>query len=98
MRSRFSAFAVGDADYLLRTWNPSTRPSVLELDDSLRWYRLDILATSRGGLLDTEGTVDFVAHHRVPGVPGSAGRQRELSRFTKDTGAWTYLDGTALDA
>ncbi|WP_159879815.1 YchJ family protein [Plantibacter sp. T3] len=92
MRSRFSAFAVGDAEYLLRTWHPSTRPASLELDGSLRWYRLDILATSRGGLLDTEGMVEFVAHHKVPGVRGSAGSQHERSRFSKDTGAWTYLD------
>ncbi|HEX8496958.1 MAG TPA: YchJ family metal-binding protein, partial [Actinomycetales bacterium] len=27
MRSRFSAFAVGDAAYLGATWHPSTRPS-----------------------------------------------------------------------
>ncbi|WP_275423743.1 YchJ family protein, partial [Virgisporangium ochraceum] len=26
MRSRYSAFALGDADYLLRTWHPTTRP------------------------------------------------------------------------
>ena len=26
MRSRYSAFAVGDAAYLLRTWHPSDRP------------------------------------------------------------------------
>ena len=32
MRSRFTAFALGDADYLLRTWHPDTRPESLELD------------------------------------------------------------------
>lgn len=94
MRSRFSAFAVGDVAYLLRSWHPSTRPSVFELDETLRWYRLDITATSRGGLLDTEGTVEFTAHYKVPGVRGSAGSQSELSRFVRHDGAWTYLDGT----
>lgn len=93
MRSRFSAFAVGDPDYLLRTWHPSTRPRSLELDEAIRWYRLDVVATSRGGLLDDEGTVEFVAHHKVPGVRGSSGSQHERSRFSKDTGAWTYVDG-----
>ena len=29
MRSRYSAFAVGDAAYLLATWHPSTRPAAL---------------------------------------------------------------------
>ena len=32
MRSRYSAFAVGDAGYLLRTWHPSRRPADLALD------------------------------------------------------------------
>jgi SEC-C motif-containing protein len=27
MRSRYSAFACGDADYLFRTWHPRTRPA-----------------------------------------------------------------------
>ena len=33
MRSRFSAFALADAAYLLATWHPSTRPESLELED-----------------------------------------------------------------
>ena len=37
MRSRYSAFAVGDAAYLLATWHPSTRPPALELDPGVRW-------------------------------------------------------------
>ena len=35
MRSRYSAFAVGDAGYLLRTWHPSGRPQALTLDPAL---------------------------------------------------------------
>jgi SEC-C motif-containing protein len=92
MRSRFSAFAVGDPAYLLATWHPSTRPSLLELDDSLRWYRLDILSRSAGGPLDTEGVVEFAAHHRArPGHPGAAGVQHETSRFVREGGRWYYV-------
>ena len=36
MRSRYSAFAVGDADYLLATWHPTTRPAELALDPEQR--------------------------------------------------------------
>ncbi|GLK16707.1 YchJ family protein [Herbiconiux flava] len=93
MRSRFSAFAVGDAGYLLATWHPSTRPASLELDDSLRWYRLDILSRSAGGPLDTEGVVEFAAHHRPhPGHEGTAGAQHETSRFVREGGRWYYVD------
>ena len=34
MRSRYSAFALGLAPYLLRTWHPSTRPASLSLDET----------------------------------------------------------------
>ncbi len=40
MRSRYSAFAVRDARYLLRTWHPSARPRNLSLDPALRWTYL----------------------------------------------------------
>src|SRR4051794_6177829 len=52
MRSRFTAFAMGDAAYLLKSWHPSTRPSELDLDPDVRWTRLDILETSSGGPFD----------------------------------------------
>jgi SEC-C motif-containing protein len=90
MRSRFSAFAVGDPEYLLRTWHPTTRPASLELDDDLRWYRLDILTTRAGGPFDTAGVVEFEVFHRSP---TGAGSQHEVSRFTREDGWWLYLDG-----
>ncbi len=91
MRSRFSAFAVSDPDYLLATWHPSTRPAELELDAERRWYRLDILSTSGGSPFETAGTVEFEAYYRSP---GGAGSQHEVSRFVREDGRWFYLDGT----
>lgn len=90
MRSRFSAFAVGDVAHLRRTWHPSTRPATLELDPDRRWYRLDVLSTTAGGMFDDEGTVQFEAFHRSPGGRGS---QHEVSRFVREDGRWYYLDG-----
>jgi SEC-C motif-containing protein len=101
MRSRYSAFAVGDATYLLHSWHPDTRPDDLELDPAVRWYRLDILSRTGGGVLDSEGTVEFEARYRMPAaaseggvkVPGStAGVQRENSRFARLDGRWVYVD------
>ncbi|WP_179871928.1 YchJ family protein [Microcella indica] len=92
MRSRFSAFAVGDAEYLLATWHRSTRPPALELDPELRWYRLDILGLSAGGPLDREGRVEFEAFYRSP---AGAGSQRENSSFLREDGRWYYV--SALD-
>jgi SEC-C motif-containing protein len=89
MRSRYSAFVVGDAEYLLRTWHPDTRPEELELDPGLQWRRLDIISTVRGGPLDSEGVVEFAAHYRHD---GERGVQRETSRFVRKDRRWYYLD------
>ncbi|WP_433549217.1 YchJ family protein [Streptomyces sp. CA-294286] len=90
MRSRYSAFVVLDADYLLRTWHPTTRPSTLDLDPSQRWTGLDILATADGSAFHQSGTVEFRAHYVHDGQGDS---QHELSRFVRDDGRWSYLDG-----
>jgi len=94
MRSRYSAFAVGAADYLLATWHPATRPARLELDDDVRWIGLDVLATTGGSLLASDGTVEFRAHYLRDRQPGA---QHENSRFVRDGGRWHYLDGISLD-
>ena len=88
MRSRYSAFAVGDAGYLLRTWHPSVRPQTLELDPDLRWTRLAVLETQGGGLFDAAGTVSFRA---VYVEDGQRGVLAETSRFVRQDGLWAYL-------
>ena len=90
MRSRYSAFATGDADYLLRTWHPRTRPQELELDPDLHWRRLDIVFTVAGGPLDTTGVVSFEAHYRQDGTRGV---QCERSEFVREDGRWLYVAG-----
>ena len=90
MRSRYTAFAVGNRDYLLKTWHPSTRPAVLDLDAQMQWRRLDIVETTAGGPLDDTGVVHFRAHYR-DGTGG--GVQEETSRFVRTRGAWLYVDG-----
>ena len=88
MRARYSAFAVGDAGYLLRTWHPSARPKSLTLDPSLRWTRLAVLETHGGGLFDSDGTVRFRA---IYVQEGRRGVLAETSRFVREDGFWTYL-------
>jgi SEC-C motif-containing protein len=85
MRSRYSAFAVGDVAYLQATWHPSTRPKRLDLDPQVRWTGLEILY-AQGGPFDTKGTVEFRANH----VGGS---QHERSDFVREAGRWFYVDG-----
>lgn len=93
MRSRYSAFAVGDADYLLATWHAAARPADLELDDDVEWRRLDVVRTEAGGPFDTTGVVEFVAHHRSRTDPADRGRLHEVSRFVREGDRWSYVDG-----
>ena len=88
MRSRYSAFAVGDAGYLLRTWHPSGRPRNLTLDPALRWTRLTVLKTHAGGLFDATGTVQFRATYVQQGKRGVVA---ETSKFVRQHRHWTYL-------
>lgn len=93
MRSRYSAFVLLNRQYLLRTWHPDTAPAALDLDPELQWRRLDIISTTRGGPLDTVGSVEFKAWFRQA---GDRGIHHEVSRFVREDGRWFYLDGNVL--
>jgi SEC-C motif-containing protein len=88
MRSRYTAFAVQDGDYLIRTWHSSTRPTRIGFDPDQRWTGLEVLATSAGGMLHPTGTVEFRARYDRGGVRGN---QHEVSRFVREDGRWVYL-------
>jgi SEC-C motif domain protein len=88
MRSRFTAYARHDEEYLRRTWHPDSRPARIGFDPGLRWVRLEILAHGKGSLLDSTGTVRFAAHYIVD---GQAGVLHEHSRFVREHGEWLYV-------
>nr|WP_281385937.1 YchJ family metal-binding protein [Nocardioides luti] len=92
MRARYAAYALGEQDYLFRSWHPRTRPDDLEPSPGMTWTGLDVLDTVAGGPDDQEGEVAFVAHYRTA---GGAGELRERSRFTRRAGRWVYVDGDA---
>ena len=87
MRSRYTAFVVGDWAYVARTWAEETRPSNLAVAPGGEPFtRLEIVETVAGGPFANEGVVEFAAHY-----PG--GVQRERSRFARRGGHWVYVDG-----
>ncbi|MGA7148611.1 MAG: YchJ family metal-binding protein, partial [Microbacterium sp.] len=91
MRSRYTAFSVGDVRHLQLTWHPRTRPDELDLDPGLRWTGLDVLGASGGGPDDDTGEVEFRASWR-------RGRERgelhERSAFVRRGGRWAYVEAT----
>ncbi|MEM8705169.1 MAG: YchJ family metal-binding protein [Actinomycetota bacterium] len=90
MRSRFTAFSLGDVAHLTVSWAPETRPPRVTVDPDQRWTRLEVIDTVRGRQLDTAGVVEFRAHFERG---GRAGIRAERSRFRREAGRWVYVDG-----
>ncbi|MGA5465138.1 YchJ family protein [Mycobacterium sp. NPDC050041] len=94
MRSRFSAYAIGDLDYVWRTWHPRTRPSALTPDTALEWTALEIVDVVAGGAEDDHGEVEFRAHYLQNRRSGTL---HERSRFAVRARRWLYVDGTLFE-
>jgi SEC-C motif-containing protein len=90
MRSRYSAFAVGDLDHVFRTWHPRTRPDDVTPATGLAWVGLEVVRTVDGGVDDDTGEVEFRARFR-----DARGERvmHETSRFERRGGRWVYVDG-----
>lgn len=88
MRSRYTAYAVGDVAHLLRTWHPRTRPTDVDLD-GVTWTALSVLRVQDGRPDDDTGIVEFVASWSGP---RGTGRLHEVSRFERRAGRWLYRD------
>jgi SEC-C motif-containing protein len=89
MRSRYSAYVLRLADYLLATWHASTRPAEASRQEpQLQWLGLEV---RRHRVIDADhATVEFVARSKLG---GRAHRQHETSRFVREGGRWYYVDG-----
>jgi SEC-C motif-containing protein len=104
MRSRYSAYTLGDEAYLRATWHPSTLPAgpIVDPDQKCQWLGLEVksalrLRQRKADLPDSpdSDTVEFVARYKIA---GRAHRLHEVSRFVREHGAgaarWFYLDGS----
>ena len=90
MRSRYSAYTLGDRDYLLTSWHPDFRPAQLRLDSGIRWVGLDIIASEEHG---AKARVEFEASLLVQ---GEVSAMHERSDFVLQQGRWLYTSGEQL--
>ena len=90
MRSRYSAYALKEKDYLVATWHPDTCPDELDLYENVhvKWVRLKVLNTEAGDEQDQTGIVEFTATMKAN---GRAEKMTERSEFIKQNGRWYYL-------
>ena len=95
MRARFSAYSMGDVDYLIKTTAEEHRKALnveelAEYCESIRCISLKILATEAGGPSDETGVVRF---HASLMVNGKRTLHSEVSRFHREGGVWVYAEG-----
>jgi len=94
MRSRYSAFALLNEDYLRYSWHPDTCPKQIHLNENTKWLGLKIKNTVAGDVNDNTGEVEFVARSKNN---GKASRLHESSHFKRFEHRWVYLDGKTTD-
>ena len=89
MRSRYSAFATGAADYLVNTTHISKRrfhnkKDILAWSQANKWLKLEVLTS-------TETTVTFKAYYLDENLKAQV--HYEHSTFKLENGLWFYVDG-----
>lgn len=89
MRSRYSAYVVKNADYLIATTHESTRnffskDEILSWASENQWQKLKVIAFDAT-------TVEFQAFFRGPDANDCIHHER--STFEKVNGHWFYIDG-----
>lgn len=89
MRSRYTAFVLERAAYLLATWHASRRPPSLEFESGVQWLGLQIKDQVQLG--PDRAEVEFVVRQRAANRPAT--RLHERSRFVREDGRWYYVDG-----
>ena len=91
MRSRFTAYALGNTAYILATWAGKVQSEKVDFSkENIVWQRLDIIGTNKGGAKDSKGTVEFKVYYSQNSEEHVL---HESSRFTKTNGRWLYVDG-----
>ena len=88
MRSRYSAFALGNKNYLLDSWHKEFKPESLNLDGSEHWVNLQIIKSGTN-------TVHFKAYSLSGDLVSVL---EEKSSFKKVDNQWLYTTGELMPA
>ena len=89
MKSRYSAYAMHQADYLIETTHISQREyysksEILNWSRANKWLKLEIISY-------TETTVEFKAYFLDQNKQNQV--HYEFSTFKKENNSWFYVDG-----
>jgi SEC-C motif-containing protein len=95
MRARYTAYALGEIDYVVKTHDPATAHQVDRKSTELwskqsKWLGFELVSVERGGAFDEDGNIEFVARYKIRGVTVG---HRERAHFRKRSGRWVFSDG-----
>jgi SEC-C motif-containing protein len=95
MRSRYSAYALGEIDWIYQSQLPEGRQFIdrratEEWSKRAEWQRLEVLEQTDGGADDAEGVVEFKAYYRMG---DEAIAHHEIASFRRVDGVWYFVDG-----
>ena len=98
MRSRYSAYAVSDSSYIIKTTypdNPDYTSNIKNWEDSILSFskQTNFLGLEIIEFIDGEEEAFVTFNARL-----SSGELKEKSRFLKCYGRWLYVDGAFSDA
>ncbi len=99
MRSRYTAFATGNVEYILETHDPERRsevdPESTETwSKQSEWLGFELISAEKGLPGDDAGVVEFVARYKLKGVTMT---HRERSVFRRHGDRWVFVDGQIVN-
>ena len=98
MRSRYTAYVVGEIDYLGKTLDENGRKdfdfdATSEWSRDTNWKELEVVAVENGGANDDQGIVEFIARYEMD---GQLLEHHERAYFAKNNGVWEFTDGRVI--
>jgi SEC-C motif-containing protein len=95
LRSRYTAFVLGDIGYLADTLSADIRGDFDQVEAEItagkaKWKGLEVRAITDGGVDDERGSIEFIARFRLN---GRSRVHHELAEFSRQQGRWICVGG-----
>ncbi len=96
MRSRYTAFAIKNMNYIFETTHPQARfefdrKANQEWADQAEFTKLEVLSSSVNA---NKGTVEFKAHYKMQGAEPAI--HHEMAYFRKQEDVWYFRDAKIM--
>ena len=95
MRARYTCYVTGDVSFLRTSATKEVQEDFDEeaargWSNEALWHGLEIIRTTKGGVSDDEGIVEFRALYSAR---GEFCNHHEISQFHREGGEWKFVDG-----